>query len=100
MTIISKIRNMSAAVAFAEAGEFDSARSIAGMNSAPARSSLLETAERFFAAVAFAESGLFTEADNMAHPTAAPRQAKTAPNFLELIGLQHVPVHLVCVAAD
>lgn len=102
MAYLEKIRNLSAAIAFAEAGEFDTARSMANINTTPVRtrSRILDRLERVFAATAFAEGGLFTEAAEMASPAPEPRRAKAGANFLELVGLQHAPVHLVCVTAD
>ncbi len=98
MAYLDKIRNLSAAVAFAEAGEFDTARSMADVKTRPGRSSVFQTLERVFAAAAFAEGGLFKEAQDLVDPV--PQRRKARPSFIELVGLQHAPVHLVCVTSD
>lgn len=97
MGFLDTIRNWSAAVAFAEVNEHDTARSIAGIpeQTAKARSSILQAIENMAAAAAFAEAGLFKEAADMADPGPVQREVRQRPSFLEIVGLQHAPVRVL-----
>lgn len=88
------------AVAFAEAGEHDTAlRMVQDIpTSYRAKGAVLDGLRRTFAAVAFAEEGLHEEARAMLSPTVVSvRKTWCAEeSFLDLVGLQHVRVrHMV-----
>ncbi len=100
MAYLDRFRSIFAAVAFAEAGEFDTARSMVCDTPEPARSRVFKTLENAFAAVAFAEGGMFREAEELTGSAAPPRRVRSGVSFLDVVGLQHAPVHLVCVTAD
>ncbi len=97
MGYLNIIRSMAAAVAFAEANEHDTARSIAGIPAQPhkARSSIRQAIENIAAATAFAEAGLFREAADLAGPAPVGRMVPVRPSFLDIVGLQHAPVHVL-----
>ena len=96
MAFLDRIQKWSAAIAFAEAGEFDTARHIAGIEVSPAKSraTIFERIEKMSVAVAFAEEGLFNEASHLLGPAQVREREESRPSFLELVGLQHVPARM------
>ena len=96
MAYLDKIRNWSAAIAFAEVGEFDTAREVAQipLSTGPARRTVFDTMEKMAVAVAFAEGGLFKEASDLVTPAPIRERSANAPSFLELVGLEQAPVRM------
>ncbi len=101
MAFLDTIQKWSAAIAFAEAGEFDTARQIAGIKGSPAESpsTLFERIEKMSVAVAFAEEGLFKEASDLLGPAQVREPEESRPSFLEIVGLQHVPARMYVMTA-
>jgi hypothetical protein len=97
MSYLETIRRWSSAVAFAEAGEFDTAREIAGVTASPpkGRYHIFQTLENMSMAVAFAEEGLFEEAQRFMTPASVRKRTEAVSSFLELVGLQNAPVHVL-----
>lgn len=97
MSYLDTIRNYSSAIAFAEAGEFDDAKRLAGMapNAGKAKSGILQYINKVFSAAALAEGGLHKEASELMDQAPATRGPKERPSFIELVGLQHAPVHVL-----
>jgi hypothetical protein len=86
--------NTFAAAAFAEHGEHDTARDLAG-RPIRARRSLLETLRSTFAAVAFAEHGEHDTAlalAGIARPATTPH-SQTLEQFMREVGLVGVPAY-------
>ncbi len=85
---IKKVEDWFAAVAFAEAGEHDTARELAGLGARPAgrKVGILETFNTFAAAAAFAEENCLEIAREILDAT--PRRR----SFLEDVGLAGVRV--------
>ena len=100
MAYLEKLNKWAAAIAFAEAGEFDTARKIAEIEAPPvrARNTILQTLENMAVAAAFAEEGLHKEAAELMNPTVW-EPAPSKPSFIELVGLQHAPVSVYVMAA-
>ena len=73
------------AVTFAEAGEWETARSMAPL---PTKSKWSEFFEQVFMAVAFAEEGMHEEAQRLVGMKRQP--PKRIKNFLDSIGLRDV----------
>lgn len=94
MAFLDTIRKMSAAIAFAEAGEFDTARAIAQIETSPVRvrSAIFKTLENYAVAAALAEEGLHGAANDLVRPVEPP--VADGRGFLDLVGLQHATVHL------
>ncbi|MBS3757491.1 MAG: hypothetical protein KGY61_02400 [Desulfobacterales bacterium] len=88
------IENTFAAVAFAEAGEHETAMKMAGIRPVYEKvRSVIDFIERSFAAVGFAEAGLHEEAIKMTHPhPVVAKRNDTLDNFLETVGLGNVRV--------
>lgn len=97
MSFFDKIRNWSAAVAFAEVAEFDTATQISGMKSLPQteRVPLAERLQNLAVAAAFAEEGLYKEASALVNPKPVRASVKERPSFFEIVGLQNAPVRLL-----
>jgi hypothetical protein len=95
MSYLDTIRNHGAAIAFAEAGEFEEAKGMAGVRTGKARLGVLQYINRMMAAAAFAEGGLHEEARALADQGASTRVPQQRPSFIELVGLQHAPVHVL-----
>jgi hypothetical protein len=87
-TIMEKIGTWFSAIAFAEAGEHDTALRMVGMTPTPSTQSVdvRETLGRTFAAVAFAEA----DCPEMAREILDP--AARRPSFAEVVGLRGVRV--------
>ena len=89
--------NTFAAVAFAEAGEHETAMKMLGIKPVYEKvRQVFNVIERSFAAVGFAEAGLQEDALKMANPNAVTAKRKrpkeTLDNFLEDVGLGNVRV--------
>ncbi len=84
MSYLDTIRNYSAAIAFAEAGEFNQAKKVAGMESieTKARSGILQYINKVFSAAALAEGGLHKEASEMMDQAPATHGTKERPRFI------------------
>lgn len=102
--ILKTLENVFSGEAMAEAGEFDAALILAGMEARPG--ALRETVERDFAAVAFAEANCADEALAMRSESGKKVRALTLggqpgnlADFLKDVGLAHAPVRLVLAAA-
>lgn len=95
-SLTEKIQSWLAAVAFAEAGEHESAMEIAGIGPRPTKSpsSALNALDRTFVAVSFAEEGLYDEARRYVKFSDRSRPAEPE-DFLDAIGLQGVRVQYV-----
>lgn len=85
----TKSHNIMAAITFAEAGEWETARSF--MQSTRS-ASLISMVERIFAAVAFAEADMSQEAIRISDMNYrhAPRRCGCCETFLDLCGLQGI----------
>jgi hypothetical protein len=94
MAFLDTLRKGFAAIAFAEAGEFDTAGEIAYSGTASVKDpgKLFRMFENYAVAAAFAEEGLPKEAMQIVEPLWRP--APSGKNFLELVGLQHAVVHV------
>jgi hypothetical protein len=92
---LKKLENWSAAVAFAEAGERDTALAMVGLKPREARQGvgLMETLNRTFAAAAFAEADCHEAAREILDP--APRKE----SFLAKVGLKGVRVYYAIAPA-
>lgn len=77
-------RSWMAAVTFAEAGEWETARSLVPL---PAKRKWVERLEQIFMAVAFAEEGMHEEAKRL---LGMKQQPPRINNFLDSIGLRGV----------
>jgi hypothetical protein len=97
MSYLDTIRNHSAAIAFAEAGEFEEAKGVAGVETASGKagSRILQYINRMFVAAAFAEGGLHKEATEIVEQAGSRQDRAERPSFIELVGLQHAPVHVL-----
>jgi hypothetical protein len=86
--------NTFAAVAFAEAGEHETAMRMLGIKPAYEKvRQLLNAFERSFAAIGLAESGLHDEAYKLVNPKPVrARRQETLDCFLETVGLGNVRV--------
>ncbi len=93
---IKKVEDWFAAVAFAEAGEHDTARELAGLGARPARRKIgmVETFNTFAAAAAFAEENCPEIAREILDTT--PRKR----SFLEDVGLAGVRVWYGTASAE
>lgn len=76
-------RSWMSAVTFAEAGEWETARSMIPL---PTKSRWAEIFEQTFMAAAFAEEGMHEEAQRLIAPE---QQGKRIRKFLESTGLRH-----------
>ena len=95
-SMTEKIQSWLAAVAFAEAGEHETAMEIAGITPRPAKSpsSALNAFDRTFVGVSFAEEGLYDEARRYLKLSDRSRPVEPE-DFLESIGLRGVRVQYV-----
>lgn len=100
MAFLDNIRRLSAAVAFAEAGEYETAREVAESTTLPdeARSGILQSIQNMAVAAAFAEEGLHREAIDLLNPAPDRSMAPPKPSFLDVVGLQRAPVHVLVAA--
>lgn len=99
-TIPQKIQDWTAAITFAEAGEFQTAIGFVGYQQAVkrARKGVFESLRRAFVAVAFAEEGLHREAQELLAPRTARALTFESPrSFLEAVGLENAQVHYMIV---
>ncbi len=97
-TRLSKLDSIFSAVAFAEAGEHQTALEIAGNAARPARRpgqlrSWLNRLEETFTAVAFAEAGMWEVAMEMAGSPAVRAPGATLQEFVSRVGLSGIPVY-------
>lgn len=94
---INTLDRMAVGMTFAEAGEWESARDLAGIKGA--KVGLWERLRNTFAAVSFAEEGLHKEARAVMDFKEDARAKKGLKDFLEDVGLGGVQFHLVVVRA-
>lgn len=89
-------RSSFAAVAYAEAGEHETAMAMAGVQprKSPSASPMLNAFQRVFVAASFAEEGLHAEAVSYLESRPAPRDLDT-DYFLDSVGLQGIRVQFV-----
>jgi hypothetical protein len=95
-SLTQKMRSWLAAVAFAEAGEHETAMEIAGIGPRLAKSpsSVLDAIERTLVAVSFAEEGLHTEAARYIE-LSGHSKATALEDFLDAVGLHGVQAQYV-----
>lgn len=98
-TFINWFEQAMEAIAFAEAGELDTARHIMGAGRAKV-SSDLSWAERMAAATALAESGLYDDALMMANGTLDVERHIPLSDFLQDIGLMGAHVRFAVMKVE
>jgi hypothetical protein len=96
MAYLDKIRNWSAAVAFAEAGEVETACQMADVPKDSGRllGAFFKAVEKTFMAAAFAEEGLHKEAIRALSPAPMRRLHVARPSFPDIVGLRNAPVYV------